>query len=292
MPVCFCRRETSIRILAGAAALALIVSTPALAQGQATNANDPNPGALTFTGGVDVPSVYVFRGMVQERDPKLTLSPFGNIGLALISGEGGATRVGLNVGVWNSLQTGSSGSDGASARLHYEERFFTTLMLGLGGGVAVGTTFTAYTSPNGMFDTVKELSVKFSTSHMINPYGVVAFELSDDGQADNGRHKGTYLELGVGPAFTLMGDGPTLAIPVKVGVSLKDYYEAGGTDNKFGFFDIGAQLTIPLKGVPSRFGSWNIHGGADVLVFGDTTKLFNDGDSSKVVGLFGIGLMY
>ena len=281
-------RGAGVRLMLAGATWLLLASGSAAAQ----TADDPNPGALTFTGGLDVPSVYVFRGMVQERDPKLTLSPFGNIGLALMSGEGGATRVGLNVGVWNSLQTGSSGSDGASARLHYEERFFTTLMLGLGGGVAVGTTFTAYTSPNGMFDTVKELSVKFSTSHMINPYGVVAFELSDDGQADNGRHKGTYLELGVGPAFTLMGDGPTLAIPVKVGVSLKDYYEAGGTDHKFGFFDIGAQLAIPLKSVPSRFGSWNIHGGADVLVFGDTTKLFNDGDSSKVVGLFGIGLMY
>ena len=35
----------------------------------------PNPGALTFTGYLDVPSVYVFRGIVQEADPKLTLFP-------------------------------------------------------------------------------------------------------------------------------------------------------------------------------------------------------------------------
>jgi len=274
-------------MLAGAV-LSILLSGSAFAQ----TAADPNPGALTFTGGLDVPSVYVFRGMVQERDPKLTLSPFGNIGLALVSGEGGATRVGLTVGVWNSLQTGSSGSDGTSARLHYEERFLATLMLGVGGGVSVGTTFTAYTSPNAMFDTVKELSFKVAKAHMINPYGVVAFELSDDGQADTGSAKGTYLELGVGPALTLMADGPTLTIPVKVGVSLKDYYQAGDTDNKFGFFDIGALLTIPLKGVPSRFGSWNVHGGADVFVFGDTTKAFNSGDTSKVVGLFGIGVAY
>jgi hypothetical protein len=272
MRVCLLRRETSVRLLAGA--VALIVSTPAMAQGQSSNVSGSNTGALTFSGGLDVPSVYVFRGFVQERDPKLTLSPFGN------------------VAVWNSLQTGSSGSDGPSARLHYEERFLATVTLGFGGGVALGTTYTAYTSPNGMFNTVKELSVKVSKTHMINPYGMVAFELSDDGQADGGANKGSYLELGVGPTFTLMADGPILTIPVKVGVSLKDYYEAGGTDNKFGFFDIGAQITIPLKGVPSRFGSWNIHGGADVLVFGDTTKLFNDGDASKVIGLIGFGVAY
>lgn len=292
MHVCLCRLDMSVRALAGAAALALVASAQAMAQGQGTTPNDPNPGALTFTGGLDVPSVYVFRGMVQEPDPKFTTQPYADLGIALFSGEGGLKSAGISLGVWNSLQTGSSGSDGASARLHYEERFLTTLTLGLGGGVAVGTTFTAYTSPNGMFDTVKELSVKVSKTHTINPYGVVAFELSDEGQSDRGRNKGTYLELGVGPAFTLMATGPTLTIPVTVGVSLKDYYEAGPTDNRFGFFDIGAHLTIPLKGVASRFGSWNIHGGADVLVFGDTTKLFNDGDTSKVVGLIGFGVMY
>jgi hypothetical protein len=271
-----------------AAALLSLAPAPALAQA----ADDPNPGALTFTGAFDVPSLYVFRGIVQEADPKFTTQPYGDIGIALFSGEGALTSAGVNFGVWNSLHTGSSGSDGSSGRVHYEEDFYTTLSLGFAGGVTWGTTFTAYTSPNGVFNTVKELSFKFSKAHMINPYGVLAFELSDDGQADAGSSKGTYLELGVGPSFTLVADGPTLTIPVKIGMSLKDYYEAGDTDNKFGFFDIGAQVTIPFKGVPSRFGAWNLHGGADVLVFGDTTKLSNDGNTSKVVGLIGIGVAY
>jgi hypothetical protein len=126
---------------------------------------------------------------------------------------------------------------------------------------------------------------------MLSPYGVLAFELGDFG-ADGGVAKGTYLELGVGPAFPLGGGRATLTIPLKLGVSLKDYYEMEGVDNKFGFFDIGALITLPLGGVGSQFGSWNIHGGADVLVFGDTTKAFNNGDQSKVVGLIGIGVTY
>ena len=31
------------------------------------DANGSNTGALTFSGGLDVPSVYVFRGIVQDR---------------------------------------------------------------------------------------------------------------------------------------------------------------------------------------------------------------------------------
>jgi hypothetical protein len=209
-----------------------------------------------------------------------------------MSGDGGLKSVAVNFGVWNSLHTGSSGSDGPSKHLHYEEDFYTTLSLGFGGGVTVGTTYMALTSPNNMFNTVKEIQFKVTKAHMLSPYGFLAFELTADGQADAGTKKGTYLELGVGPAFPLGASKVTLTVPVKLGVSLKDYYELNGVDHKFGFFDVGGLITVPLSGVPSSFGSWNIHGGADVLVFGDTTKFYNLDKKSKVVGLFGIGVTY
>ena len=282
------------RVALAGAMMVLLVSGPVLAQAATS---DPNLGALTFTGGLDAPTLYFFRGIRQEVKPSITLWPYGDIGLALYSGNGGMKSVGVNVGVWNSLQTGSSGSKGPTARLHYQEDFYTTLALGFGGGVGLATTFTARTSPNGMFDTIREMSLKLTKAHMGNPYALVAFELSDKGQADNGSKKGTYLELGAGPSWALRKDGPTLAIPVKVGLSLKNYYESGTVDNKFGFFDVGGLLTMPLKFVPRRFGAWNIHGGADVLVFGDTTRLLNvnvagEVKKSQVVGLVGIGLRY
>jgi hypothetical protein len=293
MTTMFCKWGKRAGVALAIAMLLLALPGAALAQ------DDPNPGAVTFTGGFDVPTLYFFRGIRQEVDPKVTLWPYGDLGLSLFSGDGGVKSVGVNIGVWNSLQTGSSGFDGPSDRLHYEEDFYATLGLGFGGGVTLGTTFTAYTSPNAMFNTVKEISFKVSAAQMIAPYGLLAFELDDSGQADVGSKKGTYLELGVGPVFPLMADGPTLTIPVKLGLSLSDYYEnpATGEDSTFGFFDIGGLLTLPLRGIPSRFGSWNIHGGADLLVFGDTTELFNvdtDGEvkKNKVVGLFGIGVTY
>lgn len=276
--------------------LSVLGSGSALAQG----ADDPNSGALTFTGGVDVPTIHFFRGIRQEVDPALSMWPFGDIGLSLFSGDGGVKRVGVNFGVWHSLQTGSSGSDGPSGRLHYREDFYATFALGFGGGVSLGTTFTAYTSPNAMFNAVKEISFKASQGGRFAPYGLLAVELGGGtGQADTGANTGTYLELGVGPSLQLAEGKASLAIPVKVGLSVSDYYEhpAGTGDEKFGFFDIGGIITIPLTGIPSRFGSWNIHGGADVLVLGKATEAINvdkDGETSrnKVVALFGIGVSY
>jgi hypothetical protein len=289
-------------VAAAAAAALLTLASPGAARAQAAG-SDPNPGALTFTGGLDVPTVYVFRGIVQETDPSLTLWPYGDIGIALMSGNGGLKSVGVNFGVWNSLMTGTSGTKGLSGRLHYEEDFYATLSLGFGAGVTVAPTFTAYTSPNFGFNTVKELSFKVSKAHMLAPYGVIAFELGDEaganfgtadlGTAGAGNKKGTYLELGVAPSFPLGGSKATIAVPVKLGLSLKDYYQLNGVDNKFGFFDVGALVTLPISGIPSSFGSWNVHGSIDLLTFGDTTRVYNtDGDKTRVVGLVGIGVTY
>jgi hypothetical protein len=265
---------------------------------------DPNPGALTFTAGFDLPTVYVFRGIVQETDPALTMWPYGDIGIALKSGDGWLKSLGVNVGLWNSLHTGSSGTGGTSGRLHYEEDFYATLALGFGGGITVAPTFTAYTSPNFSFNTVKEMSVKVSKSHRFAPYGVLAFELGDETAANFGsadlsvagpsNKKGIYLELGAAPSLPLGGSKVTLAVPVKLGMSLKDYYQLDGVDHSFGFFDVGGLVTVPICIIPSAFGSWNLHGSVDLLTFGDTTREYNGADKNKtrVVGLIGIGLTY
>ncbi len=279
-----------------AAGVALTVSALALAlpgTAGAQAADDPNPGAITFTGGFDVlpGSAYIFRGITQESDPKITLWPYGDIGIALQSGDGAIKSTSLNFGVWNSLHTGSAGLDGPSGQLHYELDFYATLGLGFARGFALATTYTSYTSPNSMFGTVQELAFKVSKAHWLNPYGTVAFEL--DGAAD-GHHSGNYLELGVGPSWPLMGGKATIAVPLKLGMSVGEYYESplDGEDKAFGFFDVGALLTVPVGSQPGRFGSWNFHAGADLLFLGETTEYFNNGESTKVTGLLGIGVSY
>jgi hypothetical protein len=288
--------EISIRVFGRAArvvvvAVAMAVGTAGLASAQtAAPAADPNPGALTFTGGVDFPSKYVFRGLVQEADSSLTLFPYGDVGIALFSGDGGIKSASVNFGVWNALMTGSSGTKGSSGHSHYEEDFYSTLTLGFDKGFSLATTYTAYTSPNLSFGTVHEIAFKVAKTHFVNPYGLIAFEL--DGQADGGTSEGTYAEFGVGPAWSLAEGKAIVTVPVKLGFSLNDYYEGPDGDEKFGYFQIGGQIAAPLTSSTSKFGVWTVKGGIDIYALGDTPKRFNNGDGGKVVATFGIGVVY
>jgi hypothetical protein len=220
--------------------------------------------------------------------------PYGDLGFALFSGEGALKSVGVNVGTWNSLHTGNAGSDGPSGELWYESDFYSTVALGFGKGTNLGVTYTAYTSPNGLFGTVKELSFRVTVddsgalgAFAVRPYALLAQEL--DGQADGGTNEGTYLELGIGPGFAI--PRATVSVPMKVGLSLSDYYEGLTGDETFGFFSIGGVVTVPFTSAPTRFGSWNVHGGVEFLMLGDRNEAVF-GDGSHVIGSIGIGLSY
>jgi hypothetical protein len=262
---------------------------------------DPNPGALTFSGAYDIPTIYMFRGIRQETDPGFTSWPYADLKIDFTSGDGAVKSSSVNFGVWNSLHTGSSGTGTEGKGLHYEEDFYAALNLGFGGATTFTTQFTAYTSPNASFTTVKEILFKVSQGSKFAPYGLIAFEFDTApgvGQADGGQNGGTYMELGVGPSWPL-GARATLTVPVKLGFSLSDYYESpnDGNDNNFGFIDIGGLVTVPISQVSSRYGTWNVHFGLDYFHLGETTHSFNkdvDGDTSpsKFVGLVGIGLSY
>jgi hypothetical protein len=280
--------EGQVKHIVFAAALILAFAAgPALAQ---TPPPPANAGAIKLTSGLDFPSLYYFRGIRQESDEKLTMWPYGDVGITLASKDTGLKSVAVNFGVWNSLHTGSSGSDGASGAMHYEEDFYSTLTLGFSKG-SFATKWIAYTSPNLSYKTVQEIDFTFAGTQKFAPYGTVAFELSD-ASADGGSGKGTYLELGATPSFPLGKSAVTLGIPVSLGMSLHDYYEGENGDEPFGFIDIGALVTVPLSKVQSKFGSWNVHVRGDYLGLGTTTKAFNQGNSSGFVFMGGIGMSY
>lgn len=263
-----------------------------------TSPADPNPGAMTLTGSVDFLNQYMFRG-IRQNSTGLVTWPAADLAVAAYSGTGGLKSVGINLGTWNSLHTGDTGTAGPSGKLWYESDFYTTLTLGFGGGVSFATTYTAYTSPNSGFSNVKEFMVKAAvddSAHLgkgaVKPYVIIAREFDTApgvGQADAGTAAGTYMELGMAPGYA--GAKASLAVPVKVGLSLGHYYELNGVDHTFGFFSIAAILTVPL-GPTTNFGAWNLHGGAEFQKLGDTTTSFNGGKSTQVIGSFGIGFTY
>jgi len=286
--------------------LIIVLAAPAAGQTPTASPADPNPGNMTLTGSFDAVSTYMFRG-IRQHSTGIALWPVADLGLAIFSGEGRLKSAGVNIGTWNSLHTGDTGADGPTGKLWYESDFYATLGLGFGGGASVATTYTAYTSPNNAFTTVKEIAFKLALDDSgylgkaaLKPYGLVAFEFDTApgvGQADGGSKAGRYLELGMAPGYA--GSRASLSVPVKVGISLADYYELNaGTaadpafvDNRFGYFSVAGLVTVPLGGTTS-FGAWNLHGGVEYQALGDTTKAFNGGDSSRVIGSVGIGFSY
>ena len=296
MPVMPTRRK-------GIWTLALLIVLVAVASGRATAQDqDPtNPGKLTLTGSVDFGNAYMFRGIRQE-DTKVIAWPAVDIGMELFSGEGRIRNARVNLGLWNSLHTGATGTGGASGKLWYEGDFYASFGLGFGGGLGVTTVYTAYTSPNDSFSTVKEFAFRVSFENeallkklgALHPYGLLAIEVDTSpgqGQADVGFAGGRYLEVGIVPAWSA---SPWLSFtfPVKTGLSLGNYYEGPTGDETDGYWGVAGMATVPLNKVPTTFGRWNVHGGVEFQKYGDTLRAFNLGKSHKVIVSGGIGLSY
>jgi hypothetical protein len=241
--------------------------------------------AVSVSAGIDFVNQYMFRG-IRQNSSGIATWPFVDLGIAAFEGEGGLKSVGINVGTWNSAHSSPSG--------WYESDVYATVGLGFGGGVALSTTYTSYTSPNDSFTHVKELGFKLAVDDSerlgqgaLSPYVLFAVEMGTEPgkyQADGGEKAGKYVELGIAPGVS--GARASLSVPVKVGLSAGDYYELDGVDNKFGFFSVGGFVTVP---VGSHF---NVHGGVEFQALGDTTKALNDGDGSQVIGSFGFGVSF
>lgn len=271
---------------------------PAAAAGAAPETTDPNPGPLTLSGGIDFLNRYMFRG-IRQHSTGVATWPWADVGVALYAGQGTVTSVGLNVGTWNSLHSGDTGSEGPSGKVWYESDFYTAASVGFAGGLSLTGTYTAYTSPNSSFSSVKELMVKLAVDDSaflgrggVKPYAIVAQELDaapGQGQADGGLAAGTYLELGIAPGYAF--GTASIGVPVKVGLSLSDYYELAGTDHTFGYFSVAAIVTVPVAS-PGRFGAWSIHGGVELQRLGGATSSFNDGDDTRVIASIGLGFAY
>ena len=254
----------------------------------------PAPRRATMTAGFDFASAYMFRGIYQE-DRGVIVPPFVDIGTVLYEGTGTLKSVSVNGGTWNSLHSGPSGQDGRG-NAWYEADYYGAVTFGLGKWKP-GALFTSYTSPNDAFGSVYEIAGVLAYDDSASPFplspkATLAFELV--GQADGGSNRGTYLELGVRPVVKLINAGRyplSLGVPVKLGVSLRDYYEGPTGSNRFGYFDTGLIASVPLAFMSSK-SAWEIHGGVDFMWFGDNLRLLNRDDGRKAVGILGLSVTY
>lgn len=273
------------------AATFLLIPTPVRAQ-QTQTAD----AAVSVAANLDFRNAYVFRGVRQDDSGVITW-PSAEIGLRLRRANTGLTSTRVSVGIWNSLHNGWAGSDGLSGKRWYESDVYTTVAFGFSNAATLNTTFRAYRSPNDMFTTVKEFSLGAVVDRplaglALRPYVLAAFELDTDpgiGQLDGGFKAGRYLELGATPAHAV--GRIALAAPVKVGLSLANYYELAGRDHRLGFASVAGVVTVPIVR-STNGGSINVHGSVEFQRLGETTKTFNGGDASKTIASIGVGLSH
>lgn len=259
------------------------------------SAQEPEALRPSMQLGVEMPSQYFFRGIVQENSGFI-VQPWIELSVPLTTEVGPFGQLDLNVGQWNSLHTGPTGTSGGEA--WYRSDFHLGLATSLGSRLSLGSQYTVYSSPNNSFATVQELS--FSASYddseywggkfpALKPSATLAFEFK--GQADGGSDEGVYLQLGVKPSFGMSKENNnfSLAVPVTVGLSLTEYYEdAGGSDNTFGFFDLGAEFSTKLDSIPERFGAWEVSAGVHLLWLGSGTEQYNNGDDFEIIASVGM----
>lgn len=285
---------------------ALALSTTLLAQGKGpAKAGGGEASSLDMSGAfaTAVCSQYYFRGLPQENQGFI-VQPSLQLDKPLWAGsEHLIDALSLTMGVWNSLHSGPTGTGGGS------EAWFESDFL-VGGNASFGdlratALYLAYASPNGSFTTLQEttLTLSYDDSALwpgewflgLQPSITFAQELR--GQNDLGTARGRYLELGVTPGieFTLRAPRPSddaapaappslsLTLPIKVGFSLGDYFEADGTDDTFGFVDVAMNLSVPLP-LPEHLGDWSLVVGVEGLWLGDNAAAQNGGDTFEVIG--------
>jgi hypothetical protein len=279
------------------AATAQAVTTAAAlspAPAPAPQAEEPSPKRVTTAAGFDFTNAYMFRGIYQE-DHGVIVPPFVDVGVLAYHGSGALKSVTVNGGIWNSLHSGPSGNSG-KGNPWYEADYYGAVTFAFGNWKP-GALFTSYTSPNDAFKSVHEVAAVLAyddsgSRFPLSPKAILAFELK--GQADGGARKGTYLELGVRPVVKLTDTGRypvSLAIPVKLGMSARNYYEGPTGSNTFGYLDTGLVASVPLAFMPSKT-TWEVHGGVDFITLGDNLRLLNHTDRVKPVGVIGLSVTY
>jgi hypothetical protein len=283
-------------------------ATPAVVAGDfvpssaAAPTHERDPDAFDFHGlfGGTITSAYFRRGILQEEDGVI-VEPFLELGKPLHRAPDSAvSRVDLRLGQWNSLHDGPTGSDTADQSIWYEHDFQAAVEATLWHAWTVAARYTAFYSPNGSFDTIQEVGVDIAHRGAAAPSGErgaepdalamlapslrLAFETA--GQADGGNEPGVYAELGLTPEVELQltGERPTtLTMPLRLGLSLHDYYEdASGRDSTFGFFDLGIEV-----GQPIGHRGWLGQVGLHALFLGESNRE-RSGDDIELVATLSI----
>ena len=255
-----------------------IVLLSGLASGSAQA--QTNNGKVSFTVGADFSHAYFFRGIRQEREGFIT-QPYADMSISLFENPDGQglTGVSFSVGQWNSLHSGSSGSGRSTADPRprnvlawYESDFFTGVALTIDNWEA-GITYTSYMSPNDSYGTVQEIALGLQHGRLGLSRRVLLIAPRAAGHRDQwaGRRRRKRGRLPrtrcrtrvwISSRGSRVSDSRLLRVSASATTTRTAWTPVSplGFSNSFGYFDIGAVVSVPLP-MPESYGSWEFSGG-------------------------------
>ena len=262
----------------------------------------PNTGRVGLVLGADWASAYYFRGIVNEQNGGNNVQPYGEIGFRLLENMGALSSFSIGAGFWNNWHYGGGTIvEPSDPKFWYEADLYVKLSATWWEALTTGVTYTYYTSPNGGFTSYADVGLfanlndsKWLGAFALNPSLLFAFETKGEALAADGK-KGIYMGIGLSPGYTFFEDSKfpvNISLPLTFGFSLKDYYTVNGQNQTFGYFSGGPLITMPLKFIPSTFGSWALKAGVQFLVLNSNLKAVNGNDNFVPIGSVGLSLTY
>jgi hypothetical protein len=260
-----------------------------------TAPDDAESSRLHFAFGADYTTAYFFRGFAYE-DTGLIIQPWADLALDVVRAE--EVTVSLMLNTWNSFhgQATDAGTTDDFRKYWFESDIGAGISFEFANWSA-SAMYNWYTSPSDAWETTEEvmLTLAYADEEFLPggwtllPELVLAIETGS--VANDGFRKGSFLQLGVSPGVEFDAGsvkGLDLRFPVRVGLSLSNYYEGeNGENDAFGFASAGAEFTLPLP-LDSSWGSWSLHAGIQGLFLGDVTTEANGGDDFQLIASFGI----
>jgi hypothetical protein len=287
--------------------LAIGASTAALAQqpvAEVAVVEEEEEDASRWSGSVqfDFTNAYFFRGLLNERGDFIW-QPWAELYLSLYASDEGPIRdVSVGFGVWNSVHQDNTFAS-HSPRSLYETDWYPMLSIGLAGDVTFTTYYYFYTSPNGAFDTVEELDLRFDwdDSEALKDVPLAPFSpwinwAVETDRSSNGPDEGAGVQMGIEPLlYQLDNDEFPLAFtaPIELGLSIVDYYENDdGSNEAFGYLSYGVAMNLPLEFLDASWGDFSLGFSAKGLHLGNSLAEVNHGDDNYGVVMGSIGVEF
>jgi hypothetical protein len=270
----------------------------------------PAKKVLSGSFGVTIPTKYISRGLILNRDRGIIAQPFAELDFDAYDGKGFINKISPFVGIWSDVISNHQYAGSTNLRSWYEFDWDAGVSIDFLDKWNFNIQYIEFTSPSNAFGTAKNIIPQITYDDTdfwkgklpfaLHPY--VAGLIETHGKAGSGAKLGYYLEPGINPSITLAekSDLPvTLTFPIKVGLGFNNFY--GGTNARknetLGYVSAGAYAAIPLKFMDGALGgAWTLNGGASYYYYGAGTHAFNSAggftDRNDVIGSVGLTVKF